>query len=82
MEKLKKINVVGLLSEVLLEEVVDSSLEHESVVDGDVGDSLLQDASEEDDNRDLKLALLDTGRNKRCGGEVEVVLLTTLYQQG
>jgi len=49
-EKLEKINVVGLLSEVLLEEVVDGSLEHESVVDGDVRDSLLQDARTQQPN--------------------------------
>lgn len=41
-EELEKVDVVLLLTEVLLEEDVDGSLEHERVVDGDVADVLLR----------------------------------------
>jgi len=37
-EELENVNVVRLLSEVLLEQVIDRCLEHERVVDGDVAD--------------------------------------------
>lgn len=40
MEELEQIDVVRLRSEVLLEQVVDGSLEHEGVVDGNVVDAL------------------------------------------
>lgn len=48
MEDLEKVNVVLLLTEVLLEEEVDSRLEHERVVDGDVADVLLQTMDHQD----------------------------------
>jgi hypothetical protein len=44
-EELEKVDVVWLLSEVLLQEVVDSSLEHESVIDSDVADIGLSSAN-------------------------------------
>lgn len=37
-EELDEVDVVRLLAEVLLQEVVDSGLEHERVVDGNVAD--------------------------------------------
>jgi hypothetical protein len=40
-EKFHQVDVVLLLSEVLLEEVVDSGFEHERVVDSDVTDAFL-----------------------------------------
>lgn len=45
MEQLEEIDVVGLASEVFLEEEVDGALKHERVVDGDVGNSILSDES-------------------------------------
>ena len=42
MEELDEVDVVLLLAEVLLEEVVDGSFEHERVVDGDVSDVFLR----------------------------------------
>jgi len=42
MEKFNQVNIVLLLTEVLLEEVVDGSFEHERVVDGDVSDAFLR----------------------------------------
>lgn len=41
MEEFEQVDVVFLLPEVLLEEVVDRSLEHECVVDGNVADVFL-----------------------------------------
>lgn len=40
MEELEQIDVVGLGPEVLLEQVVDGALEHEGVVDGNVGNAI------------------------------------------
>lgn len=41
MEEFEQVDVVFLLPEVLLEEVVDGSLEHERIVDGNVADVFL-----------------------------------------
>jgi hypothetical protein len=42
MEQLQQIDIVRLLPKMLLEEEVDGTLEHESVVDGDVADTWLK----------------------------------------
>jgi hypothetical protein len=47
-EELEEVDVVLLLAEVLFEEEVDSGLEHEGVIDGDVGDTLLKNGSTKD----------------------------------
>ena len=46
MEKFNQVNIVLLLTEVLLEEVVDGSFKHERIVDSDVSDAFLRSEAE------------------------------------
>lgn len=39
-EEIEQVNVVGLLTEVFLQQVVDCTLEHERIVNGDHADTL------------------------------------------
>ena len=46
MEKFNQVNIVLLLTEVLLEEVIDGSFKHERIVDSDVSDAFLRSEAE------------------------------------